>query len=140
MILSEQAILDYLAAHPGASREDIRRNLAPEANETTVWRHLKALVIQQKLQVSGKGRATRYTLAGPAVVRAYLKTPYNQRKPARYNKGFLDAYIPNKSFYLSQAARDQLHAVGRPNLPAMPAGTYARRILEKLLVDLSWAS
>lgn len=140
MILSEQAILDYLAAHPGASREDIRRNLAPEANETTVWRHLKALVIRQKLQISGKGRATRYTLAGPAVVRAYLKTPYNQRKPARYNKGFLDAYIPDKSFYLSQAARDQLRAVGQPNLPAMPAGTYARRILEKLLVDLSWAS
>ncbi len=140
MILSEQAIVDYIAAHPAASREEIRRNVAPESNKTTIWRHLKALLDQQKLQVSGRGRATRYTLAGSAVVRAYLQTPYNQRKPSRYNKGLLDAYIPNKTFYLSQAVRDQLHAVGRPDLSAMPAGTYARRILEKLLVDLSWAS
>ncbi len=139
-MLSEQAILDYVAAYPGTSREEIGRNVAPEANKTTIWRHLKALVDQQKLQVSGKARATRYTLAGSAVVRAYLKTPYNQRKPARYNKGLLDAYIPNKCFYLSQAVRDRLHAAGQPALSAMPAGTYARRILEKLLVDLSWAS
>src|SRR5581483_9322297 len=67
-------------------------------------------------------------------------TPYNRRKPASYNKGFLDKYVPNKTFYLSATDRDQLQAAGKPNLPPLPAGTYARRILEKLLVDLSWAS
>jgi len=33
-----------------------------------------------KLQVSGRGPSTRYSLAGAAVVRAHLATPYNQGK------------------------------------------------------------
>ena len=44
MTISNQAILDYIAAHPGARRENIRREVVPEASETTVWRALKRLV------------------------------------------------------------------------------------------------
>jgi len=58
---SNQAILDYIAAHPGAGREDIRRQAAPDASETTVWRALKRLVGEGKLEVSGKGPATGYS-------------------------------------------------------------------------------
>ena len=71
MPLSDQTLLDYIAAHPGAGRNEIRRNVALGASETTVWRHLKALVESDKLEVSGKGRHTSYNLAGAAVVRAY---------------------------------------------------------------------
>jgi len=140
MALSDQAILDYIAAHPGARREDIRRHAAPEASETTVWRALKRLVDEAKLEVSGKGRATGYTLAGPAVVRAHLQTPYNRRKPVSYNREFLDRYVPGKTFYLAAPDRQRLHEAGTPTGAPLPAGTYARRILERLLVDLSWAS
>jgi Fic family protein len=139
MPLSDQAILDYIAAHPGARREDIRRHAAPDASDTTVWRALKRLVAAAKLEVSGRGPATAYTLAGAAVVRAYLQTPYNRRKPARYSKEFLDRYIPGRTFYLPESERLKLREAGRPAV-ALPAGTYARRILERLLVDLSWAS
>ena len=66
MALSE-AILDYIASHPGARREDIRRHAAPDASDTTVWRALKRLVEDNKLEVSGRGPATAYTLAGSAV-------------------------------------------------------------------------
>ena len=140
MPLSEQVILDYLAAHPGAHRKDIRRNVAPDVSETTIWRALKRLVSENKLQVAGKGRATGYSLAGAAVVRAHLETPYNRRRPTSYNKEFLDRYIPGKTFYLGGAQRQRLQEAGQPNPPPLPAGTYARRILERLLVDLSWAS
>lgn len=140
MALADKDVLDYIAANPGARRDDIHRNVAPEVNEVTVWRRLKALVEDNKLQVSGRGPSTGYSLAGAAVVRAYLATPYNQRKLALYNKAFLDAYVPNKSSYLSASERGELHQVGKPSLSQMPAGTYAQRILEKLLVDLSWAS
>ncbi|MGH6719145.1 MAG: Fic family protein [Alphaproteobacteria bacterium] len=139
MALSDQALLDYLAAHPGARREDIRRHAAPDVSAPTTWRALKRLVDQGKLEVSGKGRATGYTLAGAAVIRAYLETPYNRRKPATYNKQFLDRYVPGKTFYLPEADRGKLREAGRP-VAALPAGTYARRILERLLIDLSWAS
>lgn len=140
MPLTDQAILDYIADHPGAGREDVRRHVAPEVSGPTVWRALKRLVDEDRLEVSGKARATGYSLAGAAVVRAHLQTPYNRRKPAAYNKEFLDRYIPNKTFYIAQADRQHLQEAGRPEPPSLPAGTYARRILERLLVDLSWAS
>jgi len=139
MKVSEEAILDYIGAHPGAGREDIRRQVARDASETTIWRALKRLVDEGRLEVTGKGRATSYSLAGAAVVRAYLQTPYNRRKPVSYDERFLDRYIPDKTFYLGEQDRQRLHDAGTPAGP-MPAGTYARRILERLLVDLSWAS
>ena len=43
-----------------------------------------------RLKISGNTRATGYSLAGASVVRAYLQTPYNRRKPAR--SGVLKAY------------------------------------------------
>lgn len=140
MALSDQSILDYLATHPGAGREDIRKHVAPDISKPTIWRALKKLVDENKLEITGKGRATGYYLAGSAVVREFLKTPYNRRKPVSYNRSFLDLYIPNKTYYLSEDIRQQLKEAGKPSPPSLPAGTYARRILEKLLVDLSWAS
>lgn len=140
MALSDQAILDFLAAHPGAGREAIRRGVSPRSSDTTVWRALSRLVDEGRLEVSGKGRATGYTMAGSAVIRAHLATPYNRRPPVAYRPGFLDAYVPGKTFHLAEADRARLHEAGRPAGGPMPAGTYARRILEQLLVDLSWAS
>ena len=140
MALSDQAILDYIAANPGSGREDIRRHAARDASETTVWRALRRLVDENRLAVTGKGRATRYSLAGAAVVRAHLQTPYNRRKPVGYHQDFVDRYVPNKTFYLGDADRVRLRGAGVPDVGPLPAGTYARRILERLLVDLAWAS
>ncbi|MCY4611868.1 MAG: Fic family protein [Gammaproteobacteria bacterium] len=136
---TDQVILDYISAHPGAKREEVRRNVAPGAGSTTVWRALKRLVDEGRLEVSGKARATGYSLAGAIAVHAHLKTPYNQRRLAVYQKEFVDRYVPDKDFYLGEADRQRLHETGRLVSP-LPAGTYARRILERLLVDLSWAS
>jgi Fic family protein len=140
MTLSNQAILDYIGAHPGARREDIRRQAAPDASETTVWRALRRLVDEGKLEVSGKGPATAYSLTGAAVVRAHLQAPYNRRRPASYKKELLDRYIPNKTFYLAEVDRQRLREAGTPIALPLPAGTYVRRILERLLIDLCWAS
>lgn len=136
----EQDILDFVSRNPGAGRDAIRKGAAKDVSETTVWRVLKRLVEEGRLEVSGKGRATGYQLAGSAVVRAHLTVPYNRRPPISYKPEFLDAYVPDKTWYLSQADRDRMLEAGRPQGGAMPAGTYARRILEQLLVDLSWAS
>lgn len=140
MAITDQDLLEYIAAHRGAGRDDIRRHVAPDVSPPTIWRALKRLVDEGKLEVAGKARATGYSLAGAAVVRAHLQTPYNRRKAVTYRKEFLDRYIPNKTFYLNEADRKRLYESGRPAPLPVPAGTYARRILEKLLVDLSWAS
>ena len=74
-------------------------------------------------------------------VRAYVRQPLMRRKPVSYDIGFLEAYAPNHTTYLPPDLRAQLHSLGRSNAdPAAAAGTFARDILSRLLIDLSWAS
>ena len=136
----EQDILTYIAANPESGRDAIRRGAAPEAGYTTIWRALTRLVETGKLEVSGRGRATKYIIAGSGVIRAHLQTPYNKRAPVQYNPKFLDAYVPGKTFYLPARDRELLRQAGSPTGSPLVAGTYARRILETLLIDLAWAS
>jgi hypothetical protein len=74
-------------------------------------------------------------------IRAYLRQPLSARKSVGYNREFLNAYRPGKTFYLPEGARARLAEIGeRPVSGQEPAGTYARRILNRLLIDLSWNS
>lgn len=50
------------------------------------------------------------------------------------------AYRPNQTWYLSEPLRRQLHRMGRTADLGEAAGTYSRAILNRLLIDLSWAS
>jgi Fic/DOC family len=73
-------------------------------------------------------------------IRAYIRQPRQQRKPVGYAIEFLEAYAPNARFYLPESLREQLHSLGRSSMGETPAGTFARDILNRLLIDLSWAS
>lgn len=64
----------------------------------------------------------------------------SERQPVGFNRDWLDAYVPGKTWYLPEPLREELHALGTPAAPDRPAGTFARDILERLLIDLSWAS
>ena len=56
-----------------------------------------------------------------------------------YDNRFVDDYVPNQSSLLPPAlAADLFHAGRSPG--QQPAGTYAREVLEQLLIDLSWSS
>ena len=140
MPIGDQAILDYVASHPGSRRGAIRHHVMPAASAATVWRALKRLVEQGRLTVSGNGPATGYALAGADAVLSHLQTPHGLRPPTFYRKEFLDGYVPGRTFYLNETERARLRRAGQQQSAPLPAGTYARRILERLLVDLSWAS
>ena len=71
---------------------------------------------------------------------AYLERPIAGRKPVGYQRAFLDAYRPNVTWYLPELLRRRLHRIGRTAQQPAPAGTYSRAILNRLLIDLSWAS
>ena len=70
----------------------------------------------------------------------YIRKPIHQRQPVGYDRLFLEWYQPDETFYLSQEIRDHLHKIGRSPDGPRPAGTYVRDILNRLLIDLSWAS
>ena len=73
-------------------------------------------------------------------IRAYLSQPWGTRQAVGYQSEFLQAYQPNVTFYLPQPVRAQLHRMGRTGPGPQPAGTYGRAVLDRLLIDLSWAS
>ncbi len=71
---------------------------------------------------------------------AYVSQPVTARTPVGYQRDWIDGYVPGRSFYLPEPVRRQLHAMGRTPDEQAPAGTYSRAILDRLLIDLSWAS
>jgi Fic family protein len=77
-------------------------------------------------------------------IRDHIRQPLPQRASVGYQRSLVDSYIPNQTAYLSAEQRERLWEQGRTALagqqPQQPAGTYARQILDRLLVDLSWAS
>jgi Fic family protein len=74
-------------------------------------------------------------------VRMLIRRPLAE-KPAiiRYDENLLLGYKPGTTFYLPEALRKDLHERGRTPASDRPAGTYARHIYERLLIDLAWAS
>lgn len=70
----------------------------------------------------------------------YVRRAIPHRTPVGYDRAFLEAYEPNNTVYLTQEIRDHLHHIGRSPVVERPVGTYARDIMNRLLIDLSWAS
>ena len=164
-----QAIEDFLRQYPeGRTASQIVGALTSAPPLRTLQYRLKLLVDGKRVIRDGTGRWARYRVprqdsvavhlvVGPptfgvrlevvpalskagAEIREYVRQPPAARQPVGYDRASLDSYRPNETFYLSQAERERLHEVGRPVAADQPAGTYARQILNRLLIDLSWNS
>jgi hypothetical protein len=74
-------------------------------------------------------------------LREVVRVPHPFRTPAGYRREFLDAYVPNETAYLPASLREHLHAKGQSeHMAELPPGTYARQVLNRLIIDLSWNS
>jgi hypothetical protein len=73
-------------------------------------------------------------------VQRLVRLPRQQREPCTYDRKFLEDYVPGKTWYLPEEIRDELMATGETPNPERPPGTNARDVLDRLLIDLSWAS
>ena len=154
----------------GGAIEDIAAALEGKLPRRTLQRRLALLVEQKRLAVEGRARGSRYkifptkveiqvqtgrvTIKGHApqveiyipvspagkVIKQAVRKPIQKRRPAGYNRAFLDAYRPNKTFYLPAETRQRLLQLGRSPDGVRPAGTYARQVYTRLLIDLSWNS
>ncbi|HEX8756091.1 MAG TPA: Fic family protein [Steroidobacteraceae bacterium] len=71
---------------------------------------------------------------------AYVNRPPAARTPRGYKRQFLDSYVPNKTAYIPEKTKVHLHTIGKPIVAQRAAGTFARDILSRFLIDLSWAS
>jgi Fic family protein len=73
-------------------------------------------------------------------LRDLVRRPLTQRTPVGYRREFLLDYRPNETWYLPSETRTRLRSLGEAPSPERQAGTYARDVLGRLLIDLSWAS
>lgn len=144
-------LAELLTQHPGIARRTTQRLIAK-------------LIENGQIIATGEGRARRYfgvrtqtgdnTLAArpgnfpnfipvsadSQDILAYIDQPLEARRPVGYQRDFLDGYRPNETWYLSEPLRRQLHKMGKTADFDEPAGTYSRAILNRLMIDLSWAS
>jgi len=163
------AIVSVVAAHPGGVQVGaIREGLPYELPPRMLQRRLARLVDQNRLLAEGQRKGRRYRVpvtitdkgnraAGGTVVevlgevyvpispeaeavRQAIRAPIQNRQPVGYRRAFLDDYRPNVTYYLPAETRQRLLDRARPPDGERPAGTYARTIYSRLLIDLSWNS
>lgn len=151
---TNRAILDYLQRHRsgvavsefveqlGYPRRSVQRRLADLANKGQIVAEGEARgrkyfplnlndIVQEGVHSYGKSSDG---------VKEYLALPLTERKPVAYKRAFMEAYRPGMDFYFSEDERVNLMAWGTIAHDEMPAGTYLRQILDRLLIDLSWNS
>ncbi len=126
----QKAILSALAEGP-LSLSELMQLVPTQASPSTIRRRLKDLEADGLIDITGEKKGTRYVLK--------VHTP-ERVTPHGYERQRLDNYVPNQSSYLTPQQLDVMHALGQTGRANEPAGTYARDIMERLLIDLSWAS
>lgn len=151
----------------GASVKELLENNELEYPKRTLQRRLDQLVSENRLEPQGQGRARRYVsphydsfpmtsmvreeppvykirhdwLSPEALdIRGIIQRPLTQRVPVNYQGSFIDKYRPNKTFYLPESLRNELRDLGQVGMNELPAGTYFRQVMDRLLIDLSWNS
>lgn len=151
-----EAILELLQ-EKGLSIEQIEENLNFSIERRTLQRRLKELKESNRLLTKGEARSTRYfpkvkkyeneasedliplSIEGKKILKL-ISLSEIQRIPVGYNKQFLENYLPNIDSYLSPKEKEILLEIGKTQGDNQAAGTYARQILNRLLIDLSWNS
>jgi Fic family protein len=90
---------------------------------------------------TGYGRFTAevFSKESEALLRR-IEAPIYTRAPVTYREDWLAAYVPNESAYLSASQRESLHALGKRDPIFKQAGTYIRKIYNRLLIDFSYNS
>lgn len=73
-------------------------------------------------------------------VRDLIQLPKAARHPVGYQFEFLERYVPGETWYLPEELRTRLASQGTTAYANKPAGTYARDIIGRLIIDLSWGS
>ena len=163
------AIASAVAAHPtGIGADDIRNAVEFNLPTRTLQRRLARLAADGRIESRGTGRGRRYFPNAPKLiieknlwiaretsdvsygnkklstggeeVKQMILRPLSERAPVGYQPAFLEAYQPNQTSYLDEPLKAELMALGQIGKSALPAGTYLRQIMDRLIIDLSWNS
>lgn len=151
-----KAILEFIQANPnGVSFDEICKRLTPSLSEIDLKRLLdflmqagKVFVLDGSYKITGKNAFSSYADQDRLIplskaseeIEKIIMQPMQKRSHVSYNRDFLEDYEPNVTYYLSSHEREMLKKIGSSQEEKRPAGTYAKKIFNRLLIDLSWNS
>ncbi len=138
------------------SLPELMLRLGKGFKERSVRRWLCLLVEEGAVKKVGQKRGTKYFAVGRSedvfceVSSCFsslslqsiekVKKPLFERQPVAYADDWFDSYQPTASYYLPEGLRRQLLVSGERANGQDPAGTYAHKIFNRLIIDLSYNS
>lgn len=158
-----EAVRAIVAAHPsGVAANEIATEYSSKHHSSisnrTLLRRIERLIERQEISQIGDARSTLYQSKQPkgaaqtpdpdyvplsaqgTKLRDLIRRPPSQKKPVAYDADWLFKYKPGDTWYLTKTIRAHLRGIGTTQDESRPAGTFAREILNRLLIDLAWAS
>ncbi|WP_210499348.1 Fic family protein [Vibrio crassostreae] len=146
------------------TRKEIASALTFELNEKTLQRRLKALVSSGVITTTGKLSGLKYhpsqdsdtSAAKVELVESpktspvlsqkslemlkLLDAPSYTRQKVSYDPSLIQNYEPNVTRYVPEHLAERLYSLGKRFDKRLAAGTYAKDITQRLLIDLSFNS
>ncbi len=160
-----EAIAAIVASRPdGIGISAIREGLDVVLTDRMILNRLKRLAEEGRVASTGAKRGKRYLpTVGPEsetgeahpsvlpaggvrlsadaeVIKQSISRPASERTPVGYQSELLMSYEPNTTAYLPDELRQELTEMGQVGQTNLPAGTYLRQVMDRLLIDLSWNS
>lgn len=156
-------------SYTGLTFEQLKKRLSFQVSDKTLKRRISSLLELKEISQEGGQKQRIYINESPVALAdmsfmledegarfnedrslnlseessallAYFDIPARSRKAAGYNQDFLKSYTPNHTSYLTHQEKQLLATTGVTTHLLEPAGTYARQVLQRLLIDLSWNS
>jgi hypothetical protein len=145
---NSKIILEYIKAHPTISSKKIHEGTGAILGYATVKRVLQELISENLVQLSGKGRGTKYQLSNayqllyPIDPVEYFQKEIDEREiTAGFNYSLITGLLSNVSLFTD----DELVYLGdlqkkyTTNISRLSVTEYKKE-LERLAIDLSWKS
>lgn len=144
----EKDILDFLHFHPDSSRVEIGAGINTNVSDATLKRLLAAAVKDGKIEITGRGRSTRYRLTPqtqltlPVNLDTYFDREIDERViHETFNFELINHLLPNTDIFTEEEldALNNAQQLFKKHMAEMTEPEY-RKEMERLGIDLSWKS
>jgi Fic family protein len=143
----EQEVIDYLNRNPGSSSSEILEGIPGSKSLATLKRELSRLVEAGYLQLSGRGKGTRYSVAPayrllqPVNLSEYFLQEIDERAIRPFDFELIKITLAETSVFTENETEKltKLQEIYAENCSRLSPAAYKKE-LERLAIDLSWKS
>ena len=146
--MDTREILQYLHYNQPSTRDEIARGIAFEGSDATLKRAIASLVGNGDIIVTGKARATRYSLSPqahllmPLNLDTYFAKDVDERQvQTSFNFQLIRNQLPAVELFTEDERKhlNELQQMFRKHVDEMTVNEYKKE-MERLGIDLSWKS